>query len=43
MTTDAVITMVILLGGVWGGFLFLLLRTVRADQDGDTSDNGHIS
>ncbi len=32
MTLDSIITMVIMLGGVWGGFAFLLARTIRAEK-----------
>ncbi len=38
MTTDSIITMGIILGGIWGGFLILLLRTVRVDDEEDTPD-----
>jgi len=38
VTLDSIITMVIILGGVWGGFLFLLLRTVRVDEGEDRPD-----
>ncbi len=33
MTTSGWITMVIVLGGVWGGFIYLLLQTVRKEAE----------
>ena len=38
MTLDSIITMGIILGGVWGGFLFLLLRSFRGDEGEDRPD-----
>jgi hypothetical protein len=38
MTPDSVITMVVFLGGVWGGFIYLLLRTIRSGDGEDTPD-----
>jgi hypothetical protein len=33
MTTSTVITMVLVLGFIWGGFSFLLLTAVRKESD----------
>jgi hypothetical protein len=33
MTASGWIMMVIVLGGVWGGFLYLLLQTVRQNKE----------
>ncbi len=33
MTASGWITMAIVLGGVWGGFVYLLLQTVRQDKE----------
>ena len=33
MTTSTVITMVLVLGFIWGGFAFLLLKAVRKEAD----------
>ena len=33
MTASGWITMVIVLGGVWGGFIYLLLQTVRQEEE----------
>jgi hypothetical protein len=33
MTTSTVITMVLILGFVWGGFLFALVTAVRKESD----------
>ncbi len=33
MTTSTVITMVLILGFVWGGFSFFLLTAVRKESD----------
>ena len=32
MSVESVIVMVLVLGGVWGSFLFLLLRAARSDR-----------
>jgi hypothetical protein len=32
MTTQAMITMFIFLGGIWGSFIFLLIRALRHDR-----------
>jgi preprotein translocase subunit YajC len=32
MTTQAMITMICFLAGIWGGFLFLLIRALRRDR-----------
>ena len=39
MTPDSIITMVIILGGVWGGFLYLLLRTFRNGKGDDSPES----
>ncbi len=33
MTTSTVVTMVLVLGFVWGGFAFFLLTAVRKESD----------
>jgi hypothetical protein len=33
MTTSTLITMVLILGFVWGGFLFALVTAVRKESD----------
>ena len=32
MTIDAIVTMVVVLGGVWGGFAFLIIRVLRKEK-----------
>ncbi len=32
MSTQAMITMCIFLGGIWGSFVFLLVRALRHDR-----------
>ncbi len=32
MTTGSIITMIIVLGGVWGGFAWLLRAAIRAEE-----------
>jgi hypothetical protein len=32
MSADSIITMVIVLGGVWGGFAALMVRAARAEK-----------
>lgn len=32
MTLESILTMVIILGGVWGGFAFLLVRAIRSEK-----------
>gem|GEM_PF-1849383 len=32
MTADAIITMVVVLGGVWGGFAFLIIGVLRRER-----------
>lgn len=36
MTTDAMVTMILFLGGIWGGFAVLLLSALRRDRDRDS-------
>lgn len=33
MELSGVVIMVLVLGGVWGGFLYLVYQTVRKDKD----------
>lgn len=33
MSTSGWVTMIVVLGGVWGGFIYLLLRTVQQPKD----------
>lgn len=35
MSTQAMITMVLFLGGVWGSFIFLLAKALRQDRAGN--------
>ena len=32
MTLDSILAMVIILGGIWGGFAFLLTRAIKAEK-----------
>ncbi len=32
MSTQAMITMFVFLGGIWGSFIFLLIRALRHDR-----------
>ena len=36
MTTGSIITMVIVLGGLWGSFAWLLLTVIRSEEQNDT-------
>lgn len=38
MTVESVVVMVLVLGGVWGSFLFLLLRAARSDRAAGPGD-----
>jgi hypothetical protein len=35
MTTASVITMIVVLGGLWGGFAWLLRTAIRSEEDRD--------
>ncbi len=39
MSDDSIITMIIVLGGVWGGFIVLMVRAARAEKRRGDSDS----
>ena len=39
MSADSIITMIIVLGGVWGGFAALMVRAARAEKRQAGSDS----
>lgn len=41
MSTTAVITMVVICGVVWGGFIGLLMRALRHEGDKTTASGRH--
>ncbi len=38
MTLDSIITMAIVLGGVWGAFIFLLVKALRPEERNTIQD-----
>jgi len=40
MPTETWVTMVVILGFVWGGFLMVLLKAIRSESSKDASASG---